>query len=147
MNPMNARAAGRDDAAPDVRRECGEANVVAASVSVAASASAGRREIAFLDSASPDLDALVDVLGHTCDVVVLRAAGDGLAQMADVLSARDAMDAIHVLAHGAPGDDVRLGSTAMDDEVLARFGRRLHANGHGLSERGRLLLYRVFRRS
>lgn len=146
MNQMNAYAVEHDDAAAEGRRERSDERVAMAALSVAASPSAVPREIAFVDTAAPDLDALVDVLGQTCDVVVVHSTSDGLEQMADVLSARDAMDTIHVLAHGAPGD-VRLGSTAMDDEVLARFGRVLHANGHGLSERGRLLLYRVFRRS
>jgi hypothetical protein len=103
------------------------------------------REIVFVDTAVPDLDALVEVVGQTCEVVVLGATADALAQMEEALSARHSMDTVHVLAHGAPGA-VWLGSTAMDDEVLARLGRRLRAAGHGLSATGRLLLYRVFRR-
>ena len=109
-------------------------------------AAASSREIVFVDTAAPDVDALVDVLGQTCEVVVVSETGDGLSQMMEALSTRHDMDAIHVFAHGS-ADDFCLGSTAMGDEMLARFGRRLQADGHGLSARGRLLLYRLFRRT
>ena len=103
------------------------------------------REIAFVDAAAPDLDALVEVVGQTCEVVVLGTTADALAQMEEALSTRHDMDTVHVFAHGAPGA-VWLGNTAMDEEVLARLGGRLRADGHGLSATGRLVLYRVFRR-
>ncbi len=109
-------------------------------------AAASSREIVFVDTAAPDVDALVDVLGQTCEVVVVSETGDGLSQMMEALSTRHDMDAIHVFAHGS-ADDFCLGSTAMGDEMLARFGRRLQADGHGLSARGRLVLYRLFRRT
>lgn len=136
MSQTTTSVSDRDEAARAARRGSTHARAAAASSC----------EIAFVDSSAPDLDALVDVLGQTCEVVVVSATGDALAQMADALSARQDMDTIHVLAHGS-AEDFRLGGTAMDDEVLARFGMRLQADGHGLNAKGRLLLYRLFRRS
>jgi len=110
------------------------------------SVSRSDREIVFVDTAAPDLEALVEVLGRTCDVVVLQAADDGVAAILDALTARPSVDTVHLLAHGDSGD-YRLGRTAMHDQAVADLGRQLHAEGLGLGATGGLVLYRLFRPS
>ena len=104
------------------------------------------REVAFIDAAAPDFEALLAVLSQACEVVVVRPCSDVVAQMTEALAARLTMDTIHVFAHGHAGD-FRLGGAPMDEGAFERLARHLRAQGLGPGVRGRLLLYRLFRRS
>lgn len=104
------------------------------------------REVAFVDTAAPDFDALLAVLSQACEVVVVRPGGDVLAQLVDALAARPAMDTIHVFAHGLAGN-FRFGGAPMDEEAFERLAHHLRAEAFGPGVCSRLLLYRLFRRS
>ncbi len=61
------------------------------------------REIAFIDASLEDVDNLVAAMGPNVEVHILNPARDGVEQMAEVLSSRQDISAIHILAHGRSG--------------------------------------------
>src|SRR5438552_438043 len=61
---------------------------------------AAPREIAFVDPGIADLGDLLRGLRAEVHAVVLCPAGDPVRQMADALDECDALQAIHIIAHG-----------------------------------------------
>ena len=74
-----------------------------------ATAQQTRHEIAFVDTATPDYQALVEDLksqssqGRQIDVVLLDNRTNGIEQITNCLRETKEIDAIHVISHGADG--------------------------------------------
>lgn len=75
-----------------------------------------RSQILIVDAALPDLPILLQSLRPDIKVVEVDVTQDGAEVLSGVL--RDAPDAIHVLAHGAPGK-VMLGSGVIDRDTIS----------------------------
>ena len=60
-------------------------------------------EIAFVDAGIPDFDAFVAGLRPNVEAIVLSPSRRAPDQMAAVLRGRSGLDAVHIVAHGAPG--------------------------------------------
>ncbi len=103
-------------------------------------ADAGRREIAFIDSAVAQRDTLVQGLRAGVEVVLVDAGDDGLRQMAYYLEGRSGLDAVHLLSHGQAGEAV-LGTVHLNAATLAAHAADLQRIGAALSADGDLLLY------
>ncbi|MBR0843457.1 DUF4347 domain-containing protein, partial [Bradyrhizobium liaoningense] len=93
-----------------------------------------QHEIAFIDRNVDDLAALLAGLRSEVEPIVLSADAPAPRQMAEVLKHRSDLAAIHLIAHGAPGQ-VNCGSSALaletieNDEDLAAIGRALNDGG------------------
>ncbi len=100
------------------------------------------REVVFIEDNLADWNILSSHLAASADVVLLDSAGDGLAQMATYLAARQpgSVDAIHVLSHGSAGQ-IMLGSATLTQDTLAQHAQSFNTIGQALSEQGDLLLY------
>ncbi|SDM12851.1 Ig-like domain-containing protein [Oryzisolibacter propanilivorax] len=100
------------------------------------------RDIIFIDSRVQNAATLLKGLPPGAEVMYLKAGEDGLQQMAAALGERGDVGAVHVLAHGSPGQ-LWLGTTHLDLAALERPQVRadLAALGRGLTADGDLLLY------
>ena len=61
------------------------------------------REIAFINQSIPDLEHFVSGLRPGLEAILLSPKQEAPAQIASVLRHRSELDAIHIVAHGAPG--------------------------------------------
>ena len=86
------------------------------------------REIAFIDGAVSDVEALVAGLRPGIEHVVLEATRPAPAQIADALKARAAFEAVHIIAHGSPGA-VEFGAGAISSDSIARHASRTDGSG------------------
>ncbi|MZP44503.1 DUF4347 domain-containing protein, partial [Heliobacterium gestii] len=100
----------------------------------------GPREIVFIDNNVDDYQTLADGVGNEAEVHILDAAKDGLAQMANILSGRSDIDALHVLSHGAAAA-VELGALRLTEETLPDHINDLKNIGSALRPGGDVLFY------
>ncbi|MEL6374520.1 MAG: DUF4347 domain-containing protein, partial [Pseudomonadota bacterium] len=90
-------------------------------------------QVYFIDAAVESPDVLMRAAGENADVVVLSSDADGLAQIAAYLEGRNDITALHIVAHGAPGE-LRLGDSTLSQasiegehaDALARIAGTLH---------------------
>lgn len=81
-------------------------------------------EVVFVDAGVEDAESLIDQImadlgdGRRLEVVYLDGADDGISQISDWLGHREALAAVHILAHG---DEARLelGTATLDADALA----------------------------
>lgn len=99
-----------------------------------------RTEIVFLFDTLPDWQLLQSSVPDGMEVVVLDGRGDGLAQMAQMLSGRTAIDAIHLVSHGDAGK-LWLGGHWVGAHATPEQQSLWERIGASLSEDGDLLLY------
>nr|WP_256834456.1 DUF4347 domain-containing protein [Pseudomonas oleovorans] len=105
-----------------------------------AASSDQRQEIVFVDSNVQDYQQLLSGLSESAEVVVLDGHKDGLQQVADHLSERNGIDAIHVFGHGDAGK-VQLGTLWLANGNLESKRELLAAIGQALTADGDILLY------
>ena len=98
------------------------------------------REILFVDPSAPGAEKLLDALRPGVEVINLSATQDGVAQIADALSSRNGLDAIHILSHGQPGQ-IRLGTSFVTASDLTAYTTELTAWGQALRPGGDILFY------
>ena len=98
------------------------------------------REIAFIDSGIPDLDAFLAGLRSDVDGIVLDAASPALTQIAGALKGCAGLDAVHIVAHGQPGE-VRFAAGALTLQSLRAYAPQLREIGLALDCEGRLQLW------
>jgi hypothetical protein len=92
-------------------------------------------EILFVDPLVSDLDTLLDNLRPEVEAIVLDAHRPAARQIAAALQGRENLDAVHVIAHGAPGQvsfaagdwSAETPEEAADD--FAAIGKALGADG------------------
>jgi VCBS repeat-containing protein len=118
-------------------------------------------EILFVDVAVPGLEALRTQLRAGVELVVLDAARDPWAQMTHSVARHQDLNAVHLLAHGAPGRLLLSGEAGLQDaldsaaavDALAQWAAHLSAQADilvygcssGSGDEGRLLLERIAR--
>jgi hypothetical protein len=98
------------------------------------------RTITFIDSRVADYQTLIDGLAEGTEWFLLDAGGEGISQMATILSGYTGLDSIQVISHGSAGT-LYLGSTVLDAGNLSAYQVSLRAIGASLSEAGDILLY------
>lgn len=103
-------------------------------------------EIVFVDQGIDDADRLVADLqaqqaaGRPIEVVTIARGEDGLQAISQALAGREAVGAIHVLAHGSDGV-LQLGATALDASTLFIRAAEVAGWATALSAQADLLLY------
>src|SRR5258707_282882 len=98
------------------------------------------REIAFVDSNISDLGAFLAGLRSGIDAIVLDAASPALAQIAGALRGRSGLEAVHIVAHGQPGE-VSFAAGALTLQNLRDHAPELGEIGRALGRDGRLQLW------
>jgi len=107
---------------------------------------AQRRELVFIDPATPDYLTLLDGLRaagsgeRQLDLVVLDAHQDGITQIAAALSATRDVSAVHILSHGSDGS-VGLGSGRLDFDALVANAGAIQGWARALAPGADLLIY------
>jgi len=100
-----------------------------------------RLQIAFVDAALPGLAAQLERLDRAIEVVLLGATRDGVQEIAEALTGRVGIDAVHILSHGAQGS-LSLGNTILDAASMAdRHCAALETIGDAVWPSGDLLVY------
>jgi uncharacterized protein DUF4347 len=97
-------------------------------------------EIIFVDPAVSDLDTILGSLRPQVEAIVLDAARPAARQIAMALEGREGLEAVHVVAHGAPGR-VRFAAGDWSAETLLHAAGDLSAIGRALGEDGELRLW------
>lgn len=99
-----------------------------------------RDVVAFVDPAIDDPAAIIDALGPAAELVILNPDIDGVEQIADVLTGRSGLEAIHIFSHGRSGQLV-FASGTLDLGTLGDHGAALETIGAALSQDGDIFLY------
>lgn len=98
------------------------------------------REVAFIDSKVDDLATLLTGLRRGVEPILLSAGERPARQMARVIAERQRLTAIHVIAHGVPGQ-LNFGTRALALETLEEDAQDLNKIGKALGPEGKLLLW------
>ncbi|WP_162801407.1 SwmB domain-containing protein, partial [Azospirillum brasilense] len=99
-----------------------------------------RLEVAFIDTALDDWQALEAGTPAGIEVVLIDSRADGMTTMARALDGRRDIHAIHVLSHGFEGG-LQLGSGRFDTTALAHRVEELASIASSLAPDGDILLY------
>jgi hypothetical protein len=97
-------------------------------------------ELLFVDSSISDLCTIVRNLRPEVEAIVLDRAGPPARQMAAALEGRHELDAVHIMAHGSPGE-VSFAAGVWAAETLEREAADLAKIGQALGKSGILLLW------
>lgn len=100
------------------------------------------KQVVFIDSRAPDIQALIAGVQPGELVFVLDPTSDGVQQIADILAANNLtnLDSISIVGHGASGE-IDLGTTVLNDADLAVHAAALSTIGAALAPGGDLALY------
>uniref|UniRef100_UPI0022A89669 DUF4347 domain-containing protein n=1 Tax=Microvirga roseola TaxID=2883126 RepID=UPI0022A89669 len=114
----------------------GETAGLSLSITTADGAEASARtEIVFVDARVHDYDTIVQGISPTAEVVLIDSSQDGVQQMAEALSGRSGVDAIHIVSHGDDGvlllgnGPLHAGNMEGYAVALAQVGQALTAGG------------------
>ncbi|MBX9751230.1 MAG: DUF4347 domain-containing protein, partial [Roseococcus sp.] len=97
-------------------------------------------ELAVFDPAVPDLALLLLGLREGVQAIILDPRHEPLAQIAAAAAERPGLAALHIIAHGAPGE-IRLGGQAVTAATLAAAGPTLQGLGGALAANGHIALW------
>jgi hypothetical protein len=101
---------------------------------------AAATEIAFIDPAVSDVRVLLAGLSPDVQPIMLNAAEPAPRQIAAALSGRAGLDAIHIIAHGAPGE-VRFAAGVLSANSVNEHAADLAALGAALGQNASLMLW------
>jgi PKD repeat protein len=103
-----------------------------------------RLELVVVDARVDDADTLLTgldtALGRRFEVIRLAAGEDGIARVGEALREREALAAVHFIAHGEAGR-LQLGATWLDDQSLAARAGEIAAWGDALGSDADILVY------
>ena len=97
-------------------------------------------EIAFIDGGISDLGTMLAGLRDDVEAIVLERSKPATAQIVGVLKERGGIEAIHIVAHGRPGE-VCLDTGALSIGTLDEHSADLKAIGSALGASGEILLW------
>src|SRR4051794_20841297 len=101
---------------------------------------AQKTEFLFVDRFVPDLKTLLENLRPEVEAVVLDERRPAAQQMAEALAGAAGLEAIHIVAHGAPGR-VCFANGEWSAESIGRHSIELAAIGCALGEQGDVRLW------
>ncbi len=108
---------------------------------IAVDAGGASNEIAFVDGSVANAGEFIASFGPNIEVIVLEPSRDGVEQIAEVLSGRSGVDAIHIVSHGSAGELI-LGSTRLNSaSIEGAHADELVVIRDALSERADILIY------
>ncbi|WP_460940415.1 DUF4347 domain-containing protein, partial [Pandoraea terrae] len=96
--------------------------------------------VLFVDSRVEDSASLLAGVAPGTEIVYLNRNADGLAQMADYLSAHPGAKSVQIIAHGEAGD-LWLGNTYLSGDNVGNYASSLARIGSGIQSGGDILIY------
>ena len=104
-----------------------------------------RREIIFVDAATPDYEQLLDALdtnapGTDYQIFIIQSDRDGIEQITEILDGFEAVDAIHLLSHGNE-TGLQLGNSWLGQTSLDEYADAISGWSKALTEDADLLIY------
>ena len=100
-----------------------------------------RTEVVFVDPTVPNYHDLIGGLNSHVEVIMLDGGQDGVEQMANALSGRTGIDAIHVISHGGAGE-LQLGTGVLNAGSMSTdYADDLAVIQQALSEQADILVY------
>src|SRR5436305_14383813 len=103
-------------------------------------AAAAAQEIAFVDPGISDLATLLRSLRGEVHAIMLDPIGDPVRQMADALAGTTGLRAIHIIAHGSPGE-IGFSAGALSPDNVVEHDKDLARIGAALADSGELLVW------
>ncbi|MEZ5933639.1 MAG: DUF4347 domain-containing protein [Alphaproteobacteria bacterium] len=101
----------------------------------------GPAEVVFVDRSIDDLATFVASIESSYEVILLDTDRDGVEQIAEVLSTRSDVDAIHIVSHGNQAE-LFLGTASLTSESMnERYKEELAVINQALSEEADILIY------
>ncbi len=98
-------------------------------------------EIAFIDQTVPDISDLLNGFDPSVEVVLLDSSRDGVTQIADVLSGRRGVSAIHIVTHGSEAV-LELGTAHLTARTMeSAYSSEMRTIRDALSEKADILIY------
>ena len=98
------------------------------------------KEIYIIDESVSDIQSLLQEINDDADVYIIDSNSDGIEQVADILSSRTAVDAVHILSHGSEAG-IQLGNTQVTSENLNDYEAQLQNWSVGLTDNADILFY------
>ena len=98
------------------------------------------KEIYIIDESVSDIQSLLREINDDADVYIIDSNSDGIEQVADILSSRTAVDAVHILSHGSEAG-IQLGNTQVTSENLNDYEAQLQNWSVGLTDNADILFY------
>lgn len=95
-----------------------------------------RKEIAFVDITVANYQTLVDGIGKNIAIYEFNT----LNEIANTLSSKNNLDAVHIFSHGSNGEII-IGNSFLNTSTLNQYAAALQSIGHSLNESGDILLY------
>ena len=112
-----------------------------AQIDLSVTEAAASREIVFIDSAVEDHAALTADISSSAEIVMLDADRDGIEQIAEILSSRSDISAIHIVSHGDQAE-LRLGNATLTaDSMAGEHADELATIRAALSDSADILIY------
>src|SRR5438445_4591624 len=99
-----------------------------------------KSEVLFIDPAVSDIEIIAAGLRPEVDAILLETGRPAAQQMAEALARRSGLAAVHVIAHGAPGQ-VGFTDGPWSVATLAQNSGHIAAFGHALSADGEVRLW------
>ncbi|HEY7759920.1 MAG TPA: DUF2341 domain-containing protein [Burkholderiales bacterium] len=104
-----------------------------------------RREIVFVDAATPDYDKLIEQIRgqggeREFEMVLLDVSRDGIEQISETLAGRGDIGSVHLISHGSDGA-VQLGSSTLDFDSLLKNATQIKSWAEALTADADLLIY------
>ncbi len=100
-----------------------------------------RSEVVFVDPTVPNYQDLLSSMNSNVEVIMLDGGQDGIEQMANALSQRTGIDAIHLISHGGAGE-LQLGTGVLNaDSMSTQYADDLAVIHQSLSEQADILVY------
>ncbi|WP_152552562.1 cadherin-like domain-containing protein, partial [Mangrovibacter sp. MFB070] len=140
LTPENSDAAASQDTTQDNAHHTSTDSNDLAQVVANIDTSAEKHQVYFIDASVPDKETLINQIPADAEVYILDANKDGLNQIADILSGKENIDAVHIISHGASGE-IELGNTVITADNLADYSVALNTINAALNSSADILLY------
>jgi len=103
------------------------------------------KELVFIDSRTPDYQAMVDDLSANhpdteFELIIIDSDEDGIDKISSTLANVDPVTAIHIISHGS-GGAVQLGSVILNDNLINERGEELLEWSDELTDDADILIY------
>jgi len=98
-------------------------------------------ELIFVDRSVDDYETLMAEINPSAEIIYIDLNSDGVQQIADALSTRSNVDAIHIISHGDAGQ-LQLGNATLDQESMqGEYADELQTIGKSFSQRADIFIY------
>ncbi|MDD1610691.1 MAG: DUF4347 domain-containing protein, partial [Methylococcaceae bacterium] len=97
-------------------------------------------ELIVVDTSIENYQSLLDTVNPSAEILYIDPSKDGINQIADALSGRTDISALHILSHGTQGS-VTLGTATLNGDSIDNYKTQLAEIGHSLTNNGDILFY------